>query len=287
MEKVKAKKQFGQNFLKDSSVLAKIIQAIPKQTTPDFGGRVVEIGPGLGDLTSWLLNAGFELTSYEIDGELVPKLQAKFKNELEDGKFKLIHKDANLAWQEQGSLLDKPYMIVANLPYYVATKMVLNALKDDLCVGVIAMVQKEVALKFTCKGGESEFGSLGVLAHLNGLAKLLFDVAPECFEPAPKVMSSVFQISKAQKLIAQDGVFKSLSEYEKFQSFLKVCFGSPRKTLFKNLSSHVDKNLLSEIFLNLNLNATIRPHESNVALYLEIYKLIRKDNERKQRDKIK
>ncbi|CAD7288092.1 16S rRNA (adenine(1518)-N(6)/adenine(1519)-N(6))-dimethyltransferase RsmA [Campylobacter suis] len=279
---LKAKKKFGQNFLKDESILTQIIQAIPKQTTPDFGGRVVEIGPGLGDLTSWLLKSGYSVSSYEIDDDLVPHLEQKFADFAKDGRFKLIHKDANLAWDEQGSLLDRPYIMVANLPYYVATKMVLNALKDGFCAGVIAMVQKEVAIKFTCKGRESEFSSLGVLANINAKTELLFDVAPECFEPAPKVMSSVFKISKEQKLIAPDGVFASFSEYEKFQSFLKSSFSSPRKTLLKNLSQICDKAFLNEAFASLELSQNIRPHELNALLYLKIYNIIKAKNERKQ-----
>lgn len=279
---IRAKKHFGQNFLKDQSVLNKIIQSIPKETTPKFNGRVVEIGPGLGDLTFWLLNSGFCVTSYEIDSELIPHLQDKFKTQAKDGQFKLIHTDANLAWQEQGSLLSEPYILVANLPYYVATKMILNALQDELCVSVIAMVQKEVAVKFACKGGESEFSSLGVLANLTGGCEILFDVAPQCFEPSPKVVSAVLQINKNKGLLGKLGVFENLKEYEKFQDFLRACFLAPRKTLMKNLSSRFSKDILNNIFDRLEISQNLRPHESNVALYLEIYNLIKANNERKQ-----
>lgn len=280
---IKAKKHFGQNFLKDDSVLNKIIQSIPKSTIPDFCNRVVEIGPGLGDLTFWLLKSGFSITSYEIDNELIPILENKFKNEAKEGQFRLINKDANLVWQEQDSLLDKPYILVANLPYYVATKMILNALQDSFCVGVIAMVQKEVAIKFSSKGGESEFSSLGVLANLCGTSDLLFDVAPQCFEPAPKVVSSVFRISKSKMLLGDNGIFACLEEYNRFKELLKICFNAPRKTILKNLSSKFDKNILISILNDLKLNLNLRPHELNVALYLEIYKQIKADNERKQR----
>ncbi|MBE3022844.1 MULTISPECIES: 16S rRNA (adenine(1518)-N(6)/adenine(1519)-N(6))-dimethyltransferase RsmA [Campylobacter] len=279
---IKAKKKFGQNFLQDQGVLSKIIKAIPNETTPNFNKNVVEIGPGLGDLTFWLLNSGFLLTSYEIDDELVPILNEKFQKEVKEGRFRLINKDANEAWREQQSLSDKPYILVANLPYYVATKMILSALQDELCVGVIAMTQKEVALKFACKGEDSDFSALGVLANLNGSCELLFDVAPECFEPKPKVVSSVLQITKSHELLGEFGLFKNLSEYKNFGEFLKICFSAPRKTLLKNLSSRFDKNLLNQLFLEMNLNTNLRPHESNVALYLEIYKQIKADNERKQ-----
>ncbi|MCR4942435.1 MAG: 16S rRNA (adenine(1518)-N(6)/adenine(1519)-N(6))-dimethyltransferase RsmA [Campylobacter sp.] len=273
MEKVKAKKQFGQNFLKDESVLQKIIQSIPKIST-----NIVEIGPGLGDLTFWLLKSGFCVRAYEIDNELIEKLQNKFQKELKDGNFSLINTDANEIWKKDGSLSKKPYFIVANLPYYVATKMILNALADSLCLGVVAMVQKEVAIKFACKGGEKEFSALGVLANLNARCDLLFDVDRHCFNPIPKVLSSVISIQKNDSCI-----FDDMSEYENFKDFLKICFIAPRKFLFKNLSTKFDKEKLKLIFEKLNLLPNIRPHESSVALYLDIYKLIRKDNERKQR----
>ena len=283
MENIKAKKKFGQNFLKDETIIQKIIQAIPKDSIAK--DIVVEIGPGLGDLTSWLLKSGFNVLSYEIDQQLVPKLQNKFQKQLEDGKFRLINKDANKAWQEQGSLRECKYMLVANLPYYVATKMILNALQDSFCVGIVAMVQKEVALKFSASGGESEFGSLGVLANLSGECDLLFDVGSQCFEPAPMVISSVIYISKDRVLFGENGIFTDFREYEKFQVFLKTCFVAPRKILFKNLVSKFNKELLNSIFAKLGLRENIRPHELNVALYLEIYNLIKVKNEREQRRK--
>lgn len=286
MEKIVAKKRFGQNFLKDEAVLHKIIKAIPKQTTPNFDGNIVEIGPGLGDLTSWLLGSGFKVLSYELDSELVPNLLSKFKKEQEDGNFRLINKDANEVWLQNTTLLHRPYILVANLPYYVATKMILNALEDEFCVAIVCMIQKEVAVKFTCKGGDSEFSSLGVLANLNSHSELLFDVSPQCFEPVPKVVSSVIKIVKNRNLFGSFGLFANKKEYENFKIFLKISFVAPRKTLMKNLSSKFDKGLVKCVFQRLSIEPNIRPHESNVTLYLEIYRLIKEDDERKQRREI-
>ena len=126
MENIKAKKCFGQNFLHDEVTLNKIIQAIPKDTQ-----NIVEIGPGLGDLTFRILRI-CGVTSYEIDTELFALLQKKFANEIQNGRLKLFCKDALDQWSEDG-LSDEPYFLAANLPYYVATKMILNAIEDEKC----------------------------------------------------------------------------------------------------------------------------------------------------------
>lgn len=257
---IKAKKKFGQNFLKDASVKDKIIKAIPEVK------NIVEIGAGLGDLTRELLKTQAKITSYEIDSELIEILQSEFKTELDSGKFDLINADANEIWQSS-SLFKERYFLVANLPYYVATKMILNALKDELCDGLIVMVQREVALKFSAKAGSSDYSALAVIAELFGGASLLFDVPPECFSPAPKVTSSVFAIFKKPIKSWQNG------EYEAFLAFLKKAFASPRKKLAKNLGS---EQLLNE----LNIKSNARPHELNSTLYLEIFDKLKVKNER-------
>lgn len=259
-----AKKKFGQNFLIDESVLDKIIKAIPKNEQ-----NIVEIGVGLGDLTIRLLR-DFCVTGYEIDEDLITILQGKFKQELADDRLKLFCNDALVAWRECG-LSDKPYFLTANLPYYVATKMILNAVEDELCVGFTLMVQREVALKFSAKDSESEFCALSILAGLVGGCELLFDVAPSCFNPPPKVTSSVIRLQKSRNLVGIGGVFQDKKTLENFKGFLRAAFSSPRKTLLKNLSQVYDKSVLEEKFKELNLASTVRPHELNIASFLEIF----------------
>lgn len=250
---IRAKKKFGQNFLKDSSVLNKIIQSIPENEK-----NLVEIGPGLGDLTNELIKVG-NVTSYEIDTELYEILCSKFGNNI-----KLICNDALKVW-ENSSLSDKEYFLVANLPYYVATKMVLNALDDDLCRGFVVMVQKEVAEKFCAKIGDREFSSLSIISSLNGDIELLFDVLGTSFDPPPKVTSSVM------KFIKKDEKVLKKQDYIKFKDFLKICFLSPRKTLIKNLSSEFSKDKLKEVFLNIDIKPTSRAHEVDVTSYIKIF----------------
>ena len=274
---IKAKKHFGQNFLQDKATLDKIIQAIPKDVE-----NVVEIGPGLGDLTFRLLQI-YKTTSFEIDCELFQILKVKFANEIQNGQLKLFCKDALEQWQKEGGLSSENYFLVANLPYYVATKMILNAIDDEKCLGLIVMIQKEVALKFSAKSKDKEFSALSILASLQGRCELLFDVDAKLFNPPPKVTSSVIKLQKTEKIFGKDGIFKDAKQYEAFKAFLRAAFASPRKTLLKNLSTNFDKKALEEIFEDLGLAQNLRPHELDVDSYLKVFERLKEDNERQKR----
>ncbi len=256
MEKVKAKKQYGQNFLKDTTILDKIIQSMPMNNN-----YVVEIGPGLGDLTKNLVKYK-DLTAYEVDTDLIGILKSKFVIEIEEGKLKLIHTDVLEAWDKQRSLHDGKYDLIANLPYYIATNIILRALEDVACEHIIVMIQREVAEKFTAKANDKEYSSLGIITELLSVdAKILFDVPPESFDPPPKVMSSILYIKKDM----------SKSFDKEFNKFLKACFIQPRKKLSKNLTSLLTKETISDIYKELNINDNVRPHEVSSSLYSQMY----------------
>ncbi|MGB6328971.1 MAG: 16S rRNA (adenine(1518)-N(6)/adenine(1519)-N(6))-dimethyltransferase RsmA [Halarcobacter sp.] len=253
---IKAKKRFGQNFLKDSSVLTRIIQSMPNNNN-----HIVEIGPGLGDLTQNLVKYK-DTTAYEVDTDLISILKSKFAIEIESENLKLLHTDVLEAWDRQGSLHNCKYDLIANLPYYIATNIILRAFEDINCQNIIVMIQKEVALKFSAKAGAKEYSSLGVITELvSREARILFDVPPESFDPPPKVMSSILYISKNENVTLD----------KDFNKFLKICFSQPRKKLSKNLSSLVNKEFLSNIYNELNLKETLRPHEVSASLYSQLY----------------
>lgn len=259
MQKIKAKKHFGQNFLKDKSVLKKITQAISKDT--DF---IVEIGPGLGDLTQELLEI-CAVKAYEIDKELIPVLKHKFKAQIQNQILSLENKDAS----ELQSFADKPYVLVANLPYYVASNLILKALEDDFCKAFLVMVQKEVALKFVAKSSQSDFCALSVMSALFGECELLFDVEPECFEPAPKVISSVLSFKRTH-------LRAEFRDFEGFKAFLRLCFSAPRKQILNVLKAkypHIEKE-----FNALGIAQNARAHQISVKSYFEIFKNL-KDTE--------
>jgi 16S rRNA (adenine1518-N6/adenine1519-N6)-dimethyltransferase len=252
-----AKKRFGQNFLKDSHILHRIIESMPNDNQ-----RVVEIGPGLGDLTKYLVE-NKDVTAYEVDTDLCEHLRHRFADALEKGRLQLKCGDVLNRWER--SLCDKPYHLVANLPYYIATAIVLKALKDPLCSTILVMVQKEVAEKFSAQPGEKAFSALSVLAQSAGEAERLFDVPPESFDPAPKVVSSILKIEKRQSL-----------DDERFEAFLKAAFSQPRKKLAKNLASKYGKERVASAFSQAGLPSSLRPHEADTSLYHRLYKILEK-----------
>ncbi len=254
-ESVVAKKKFGQNFLKDESVLRKIVEAMPKSDN-----KVVEIGPGLGDLTKFLVDVK-SVEAFEVDTDLCKLLQNIFKEEIATKRLHLHCGDVLEAWKS--TLIDEPYDLVANLPYYIATNIILKALADPMCKNILAMVQLEVAEKFCATSGEKAFGSLGIITQSVGVAKIVTKVPPTAFDPQPKIDSAVFLIQKSR-----DRSDKA------FEDMLRVAFTQPRKTLMKNLSSKYEKAKLQGAFKELKLTLMIRPHQVSTKDYHQLYKII-------------
>ena len=254
-ESVVAKKKFGQNFLKDQSVLRKIVEAMPNNEN-----KLVEIGPGLGDLTKFLVDVK-SVEAFEVDTDLCKLLQSEFKEEIATKRLHINCGDVLEAWKS--TLVDEPYDLVANLPYYIATNIILKALADPMCKNILVMVQLEVAEKFCATAGQKVFGSLGVITQSVGTARVAIKVPPTAFDPQPKVDSAVFLIEKS----------KDRSD-ENFEAMLRVAFSQPRKTLLKNLSTKYDKIRLQEAFAELGLTQTIRPHQVDTKDYHQLYTII-------------
>lgn len=228
---------------------------------PSTDHAVVEIGPGLGDLTQELLKKK-DVIAFEIDPDLCTLLQEKFHKYLEKGALELRCGDVLDRWKQH--LVDVEYDLVANLPYYVATNIVLKALRDRNCKNILVMLQKEVADKFCAKPGQREFSALSVLADSVGEVKRVTVVKPDSFTPPPKVDSAVILIKKNTSL-----------EDEGFEKFLKIAFKQPRKTLLKNLAQNYPKELLQQLFQTLGVASNIRPHEANTSIYHRLYEMLK------------
>ncbi len=255
-----ANKRYGQNFLKNDAIIKQIIQSIPNDDL-----RVAEIGPGLGDLTKELILTR-NVTAFEVDKRLCEHLQTAFSEPLHTGTLTINCGDVLERWGEN-KLLDEDYHLVANLPYYIATKIILKALKDEQCQSILVMVQKEVAEKFSAQSGEKAFSALSVLTQTVGFGEILFDVGAENFVPPPNITSSILLILKNRS-----------EDNREFEEFLKIAFKQPRKKLSKNLSSHYSKDKIEALLQELEVNLTIRPHEAETSMYHHLYTELNKDN---------
>jgi len=222
---------------------------------PKSDNLVVEIGPGLGDLTEKLLEKR-RVTAIEIDKDLCEILREKFPN------LDLVCGDVLEIWQD--SLVNEDYDLIANLPYYIATNIILKALRDKNAKNILVLIQKEVADKFSANVGAKNYGSISIIAQSVAKVKKLFDVPPGAFVPAPKVVSSVVLFEK----------FKD-SYDEEFAKFLKVAFSNPRKTLRKNLSAKYKIELK-----DFNLDEKIRPHQVDISTFFQLFSALkeRSDN---------
>lgn len=262
----KVKKKFGQNFLKDKFYITKIIESMLNIVNKsNIKLDIIEIGPGLGDLSVEILEH-FNLISYEIDSELYGYLKTKFPTD----RFIIYNEDVlKITFSKSGWLHKQPYLLVSNLPYCVATKIIVNALKDSLCKGMIVMTQKEVAYKFCAHSGNKQFSALSVLSNIvSNDINIITNVPPSAFEPMPKVESTIFSIKKDKFKLE-----------EEFETFLKESFSMPRKKLSKNLSHISDIN---NILDHLKIDSSLRPHQINTLQYHQIFNTIKDIYGRKQ-----
>jgi 16S rRNA (adenine1518-N6/adenine1519-N6)-dimethyltransferase len=252
--KIKAKKYFGQNFLTDKSFIDKIIQSMPDIKD----ASLVEIGPGLGDLTKALLER-YALRAYEVDEDLHEHLSRVFKEEIKTKRLELYFGDILEYWQSL-PLCPEPYFICANIPYYITTPIIYKVLEDKNCIGAVLMTQKEAALKLTASCGGSDYTSMSVLVQILSKVNILFEVPKTAFFPQPKIDSAVVKIQKNRSLKFE---ICGLKEY------ILTAFKSPRKTLQKNLASRYEG--IKELFLSLGIASNLRPHELAPDMHFRLF----------------
>ncbi|MWV61218.1 ribosomal RNA small subunit methyltransferase A [Helicobacter saguini] len=234
--------------------------------------RLIEIGIGLGDLTK-RLTSKYKLLAYEIDTRLIDCAKTTLKTQLDSSDLVIIHADALSVKNGENYLFPSEYFLVSNLPYYIATNIILQAIRDEKCRGFVVMLQLEVARKFSAAPKDSEFCALSVLARLRGSIKFLFFVGRENFVPQPKVDSAV--------ILFESCALKSQKIPKNIESILKAAFANPRKRLFSNLLAYLDsknieskRQILENIFQILGLDSNIRPHEVDETIYAKLALLL-------------
>lgn len=215
-------RRLGQHFLTRTSVLERIAEA----AVPG-GGTVIEIGPGRGALTRYLIPRAERTVAVELDQVLVHYLQEKFRGET---GFEVIHGDVLKADLAQWGAVN----VAGNLPYYITSPIVEKVLgMGDLLLNAVFLVQKEVAERIAAGPGSRDYGYLSVACQTVAETKYLMTVPPDAFRPPPKVESAVIQLSpRSQPLVA---------DREKFLKFAGLCFRQKRKTLRNNLLGAYDR----------------------------------------------
>ena len=230
-------KKFGQNFLIDTHVLDKIIRAA-EITKDDF---VVEIGPGIGTMTQYLAQAAREVVAVEIDKALIPILQdtlSGFPNAevIQDDILKVDI--AELAAERNGG---RPIKVVANLPYYITTPIIMSLFEHDVPLALVTvMVQKEVAERMQAGPGSKDYGALSLAVQYYADPYIVANVPPNCFMPRPNVGSAVIRLTRHKVPPVQ-------VEDEKLMfQMIRASFNQRRKTLVNGLNHSPEMTLTKE-----------------------------------------
>lgn len=263
------KKSFGQNFLTDLNVLRNIVSAADITPTDN----VIEIGPGIGALTEQLAQAAGEVVALEIDTDLIPVLRevlSPYDN------VKVLHQDvleANLPELIHREFTDpsRPIKVVANLPYYITSPILMNLLASPVeWTTICVMMQKEVAERLTAKPGTKQYGALTLAIEYQMQAKIAFDVSRTVFVPAPNVDSAIVVLTpRAQPLAIQP------FNKQKLFGFIRGCFAHRRKSLWNNLQSVIGKDPASKekmaaILEKLGLSPQIRPEKLTLEEFIDL-----------------
>lgn len=226
--KVKPKKALGQHFLNDENVASEIAATISSAKLP--AGHpgwdslpVLEVGPGMGVLTKYLLGAGREITAVELDGESVEYLARVYPS------LRVV--EADFLRLDLAGVYGGPFALIGNYPYNISTQIFFKVLDNiDLIPVVAGMLQKEVAQRICSAPGSKVYGILSVLLQAWYDCEYLFDVGPHVFTPPPKVTSGVLRLTRNSRtdLGCDPALFKRV---------VKTAFGQRRKTLRNSLSS--------------------------------------------------
>ena len=230
-------KRFGQNFLIDTHVLDKIIAA-SEITKDDF---VLEIGPGIGTMTQYLADAAREVTAVEIDDALLPILQDTLK---EWDNVSVIHgdilkTDINKIAEEKNQ--GNPIKVVANLPYYITTPIIMGLFESHVPVeSITVMVQKEVADRMQTGPGSKDYGALSLAVQYYAKPEIVANVPPNCFMPRPKVGSAVIRLTRHKEMPVQVDNEKLMFR------LIRASFNQRRKTLSNSLKNAQELNYSKE-----------------------------------------
>lgn len=246
-------KKYGQNFLIDTHVLDKII----RESKIDKDDFVLEIGPGIGTMTQYLCESAGRVVAVEIDKNLIPILHETLK---EYDNVEIINEDIlklDLMSLIRQNGIQKPMKVVANLPYYITTPIIMGLLEKHMPIeSMTVMVQKEVAERMQAGPGIKDYGALSLAVQYYTRPQIVANVPPNCFMPRPKVGSAVIRLTRHKKPPVE-----TKDEQLMFR-LIRASFNQRRKTLANGLSNagdlHFTKEQIQRAILELGEPAAVR-----------------------------
>lgn len=243
---IKMSKKLGQNFLIKRGIVDEIVHAA--ELTP--GEPVLEVGPGIGTLTQGLAQSGADVTAIELDRRLLEVLDttlASYDN------VRIIHGDV-LKLDVPSIMNHKPFKVVANLPYYITTPIIMSLLESKLPIErLVVMVQKEVALRMVAKPGTKDYGALSVAVQYYTKPDIVLDVPPKSFLPAPAVTSSVI------RCVLRDKPPVDVIDEKLFFRVVKAGFAQRRKTFANTMkTTGLSKDRIEELLAKANIDGQRR-----------------------------
>ncbi|BBU36676.1 ribosomal RNA small subunit methyltransferase A [Veillonella sp. S12025-13] len=243
---IKMSKKLGQNFLIKRGIVDEIVHAA--ELTP--GEPVLEVGPGIGTLTQGLAQSGADVTAIELDRRLLEVLDttlASYDN------VRIVHGDV-LKLDVPTIMNHKPFKVVANLPYYITTPIIMSLLESKLPIErLVVMVQKEVALRMVAKPGTKDYGALSVAVQYYTEPNIVLDVPPKSFLPAPAVTSSVI------RCVLRDKPPVDVIDEKLFFRVVKAGFAQRRKTFANTMkTTGLSKDRIEELLAKANIDGQRR-----------------------------
>ena len=262
-------KKYGQNFLIDTHILEKIIDAA-EITKDDF---VLEIGPGIGTMTQYLCEAAREVVAVEIDTNLLPVLDDTLK---EYDNVTVLNEDilkvdiASLAGEKNSG---KPIKVVANLPYYITTPIIMGLFESHVPLASITiMVQKEVADRMQVGPGTKDYGALSLAVQYYAKPEIVANVPPNCFIPRPNVGSAVIRLTRYEEPPVK------VKDEKKMFSLIRASFNQRRKTLVNGLGNAglpgITKESASAALEQMGLSPTVRGEALTLEQFAQLSDLI-------------
>lgn len=267
-------KKFGQNFLIDSNILEKII----REANISKEDMVLEIGPGIGTMTQYLCENARKVVAVEIDKNLIPILEGDTLSEYDNVTIineDILKVDINKLVEEENA--GKPIKVVANLPYYITTPIIMGLFESHVPMeSITIMVQKEVADRMQVGPGTKDYGALSLAVQYYAKPEIVAVVPPSCFMPKPNVSSAVIRLTRHS-----EPPVKVYDEKLMFK-IIRASFNQRRKTLQNSINNSPELHFSKEAVVNaldkMGLSATVRGEALTLEQFAQLANLLKSKN---------